>query len=115
MALEDYYYLLLVKTPVQGVDEYGDAVSDYGETRRVFGYIGKPSSRAAAVAAQRGVDVTGRLYVPTDAGVQPFDVIHDTATGATFQVASALRDVARRGHHLEADLVTVRGGVSFAD
>lgn len=114
MAIEDYYYPLMVSSTAQAVDEYGSAVTSYGEPREVLGYIGKPSSRQEIVAAQRGVSIDGRLYAPADAGIQAFDVIQDTASGYRFQVVSDPRDVARRGHHIEADLMRMRGGADIA-
>lgn len=114
MALEDFYYPLLVSSTAQAVDEYGDAATSYGEPREVMGYIGKPSSAVEVKAAQRGIRIDGRLYAPLDAGIKAFDVIHDTASGHRFQVVSEPRDAARRGHHVEADLKRLRGGVSDA-
>lgn len=115
MALDDYYYPLFVSSPAQAVDEYGDAVTAYGDAREVTGYIGKPSSAAEIKAAQRGIRIDGRLYAPPDAGIKAFDVVRDTASGFWFQVVSEPRDAARRGHHIEADLKLLRGGEADAD
>lgn len=115
MALDDYYYPLFVSSAAQAVDEYGDAVTAYGDAREVVGYIGKPSSAAEIKAAQRGIRIDGRLYAPLDADIKAFDVIRDTATGFWFQVVSEPRDAARRGHHIEADLKLLRGGEADAD
>ena len=114
MALDDYYYPLFVSSPAQSVDEYGDAVTAYGDAREVMGYIGKPSSAVEIKAAQRGIRIDGRLYAQLDAGIKAFDVIRDTATGFWFQVVSEPRDAARRGHHIEADLKRLRGGEADA-
>lgn len=114
MAIEDFYYPLFVSGAEQAVDEYGDAVTAYGEPREILGYIGKPSSATEAKAAQRGIRIDGRLYAPPDAGIKAFDVIHDTASGFWFQVVSEPRDAARRGHHVEADLKRLRGGEADA-
>jgi hypothetical protein len=113
MALEDYYYPLKVCSTAQGVDAYGDAVTSYGKPREFLGYIGKPSSAAETKAAQRGIRIDGRLYAPPDAGIKAFDIIQDG--GSSYQVVSEPRDAARRGHHVEADLKLLRGGVADAD
>lgn len=115
MAIEDYYYPLSVTSTAQAVDEYGDAVTTYGDPREIMGYVGKPRSSQAVMAAQRGISLDGRLYAPLDAGVKAFDVIQDTASGYRFQVVSEPRDVARRGHHVEADLTRIKGGANVAD
>ena len=115
MAIDDYYYPLFVSSAAQAVDEYGDAVTSYGDEREVMGYIGKPSSAAEVRAAQRGIRIDGKLYAPLNSGIKAFDVVRDTATGFWFQVVSEPRDAARRGHHIEADLKLLRGGEADAD
>lgn len=110
MAIERYYYPLMAHKRTQGVDEYGSPKTVLGPGVEFFGYIGKPSSAAAVRMAQKGVDVTGRLYAPPDAPVKELDVIVEPDTGAAFQVVSEPRDAARRGHHVEADLTEWRGG-----
>lgn len=115
MAIEDYYNKLLVSSTQQAVDEYGDATTDYGSQREVMGYVGKPSSRSEALAAQRGISIDGKLYAPIDADIKAYDVIQDAASGYRFQVVSEPRDAAKRGHHIEADLKRLRGGASGAD
>jgi hypothetical protein len=115
VAIEDYYIPLTVSSTAQAVDEYGDAVTTYGKPREFMGYVGKPNSGQAVAAAQRGVRIDGRLYAPVDAGIKAFDVVHDAASGQRFQVVSEPRDAARRGHHVEADLLMLRGGEGFAD
>lgn len=110
MAIEDYYHELTVQPTKQAVDDYGSVstVRD-GEPRAVMGYIGEPSSSQQQRAAQRGVDVSGRLYAPLDAGIGAFDVVTDD-NGACYQVTGKPRDAARRGHHVEADLTEWRWG-----
>lgn len=115
MAIEDYYHDLTVQGTAQGVDEYGSpATVPAGEPRTVRGYIGEPSSKQQQRAAQRGIDVAGRLYAPLGAAVAPFDVITDD-NGRSYQVASQPRDAARRGHHVEADLTEWRWGNASAE
>lgn len=114
MAIESYYAHLSVRSTSQGVDEFGEPATIYGEPREVMGYIGKPSSAAAYQAAQKGVDVQGRLYAPVSVGIKAFDVIED-ASGQAWQVVSRPRDVANRGHHVEADLTMLREVPSDAD
>lgn len=113
MAIESYYAPLSVRSTSQGVDEYGEPATVYGEPRDFMGYIGKPSSAAAYQAAQKGVDVQGRLYAPVAAGIKAFDVVED-ADGQAWQVVSRPRDVANRGHHVEADLTMLREVVENA-
>lgn len=110
MAITDYYGPLLVRTDAQREDAYGDAETVKGEPREMRGYIGRPSSRQAFHAAKRGVSVDGRLYAPADSGVKAFDVITEEGSGAEWQVVSEPRDAANRGHHIEADLMLLRGG-----
>lgn len=115
MAIEDYYSSLIVCSTRQTVDAYGDAVTEYGQQREILGYIGKPSSRSEALAAQRGISIDGRLYAPVNAGIKAYDVIQDAESGFRFQVVSEPRNAAKRGHHIEADLVRWRGGAENAD
>lgn len=115
MAIQDYYTDLQAYQVTQGADEYGDTVTTFGEPVSFSGYIGKPSSAAVSRMAQRNIVVTGRLYMPTGAPVSEFSVIVEPGTGSAFQVVSEPRDAARRGHHLEADLIEWRGGVIRAD
>ena len=115
MAIEDYYNSLLVSSTLQNADEYGDAVTEYEAQREVMGYVGRPSSRSEALAAQRGINIDGKLYAPIDAAIKAYDVITDTVSGYRFQVVSEPRDAAKRGHHIEADLMRLRGGASGAD
>ena len=107
MAIENYYHTLKVQSQSGSVDEYGDAQQALSAARDVMGYIGRPSTRAAQLAAQMGIEVIGRLYTAPDAGIKAFDVITDD-DGTAYQVRSAPRDVARRGHHVEADLLAWR-------
>lgn len=111
MAIQDYYRPLQARDLTQSVDDYGDVVFSLSEPVDFVGHIGKPSSSAAQRMAQRGIDVTGRLYAAPDAPVSEFSVIVEPNTGAAFQVVSEPRDAALRGHHIEADLVEWRGGV----
>lgn len=115
MAIEDYYQPLTVCSTAQAADEYGDAVTTYGEPREFMGYVGKPSSSQEVKAAQRGIRIDGRLYAPLGAGIKAFDVIQDAESGCRFQVVSEPRDAARRGHHVEADLKLMKGGAVDAD
>lgn len=115
MAIEDYYRSLEAHETAQNVDQFGDAVTALSAGVGFLGHIGKPSSAAVERMGQRGVYVTGRLYMPLDAPVKEFSVIVEPDTGAAFQVVSEPRDAARRGHHLECDLTEWRGGVSVAD
>lgn len=113
MAIEDYYRPLQARELIQAVDDYGDAAAIIGLSEPVdfVGHIGKPNSAAVQRMAQRGIDVTGRLYAAPDAPVSEFSVIVEPNTGAAFQVVSEPRDAALRGHHIEADLTEWRGGV----
>ena len=115
VAIEDYYKPLTVTNTAQIVDEFGDAVTVYGEPREIMGYVGKPSSGQDYKAAQRGIRIDGRLYAPADAGVTTFDIIQEAASGQRFQVVSNPRDAAGRGHHVEADLRLLKGGAADAD
>lgn len=114
MAIEDYYHDLTVRSVTREVDAYGDNTLKLGEARTVRGYIGKPSSKQVERAAQQGIDVTGRLYAPPAAGIARYDVITDD-DGASYQVQSAPRDAARRGHHIEADLIEWRWSNASAE
>lgn len=108
MAIDDYYRPLAVQRTAQAVDAYGaPATVPDGKPFVIRGHIGQPSSQQIERAAQRGVEVVGRLYTSVDAGVQPFDVVQDD-DGRAYQVASQPRDAARRGHHVEADLTEWR-------
>lgn len=107
MAIEDYY-ITLERVPVsRSVDAFGDSAPALGEPVPFVGYIGKPSSAAVERMGQRGVYATGRIYAPCDSGVAVWDVIRDG--GKAWQVVTEPRDVARRGHHVEADLTEWRG------
>ena len=110
MAIERYYSPLTAHRRAQGVDEYGGPCTTLGPGVEFRGHIGRPSSAAAVRMAQKGVDVTGRLYAPVGAPVNELDVI-TTPKGEAFQVVSEPRDAAGRGHHVEADLTEWRGGV----
>lgn len=111
MAIERYYTDLTAHKRTQRVDEYGSPETVLGPGVAFRGHIGKPSSAAAVRMAQKGMDVTGRLYAPVGAPVSELDVVVEKATGAAFQVVSEPRDAARRGHHVEADLTEWRGGI----
>ena len=107
MAIEDYYHEISVQKNTSSVDAYGDTTHELGEKRSVMGYIGRPNMSEAKLAAQMGVQIVGRLYTTLEAGIKAFDVITDD-DGTVFQVKSAPRDAARRGHHVEADLIAWR-------
>lgn len=109
MAIEDYYYPLLKQGTTQGVDDYGDNVTELGEAAEFVGCIASPTSSQAFFAAQRGTDLAAVLFAPVSAGVKPFDVITDPSTGAAYQVVSDPNDTMRRGHHIEASLQHWRG------
>ena len=94
---------------------FGDVTSTLEPGGSFLGHIGKPNSSVSMRMAQQGVDVKGRLYAPVSAPVGEFSIIVEPDTGAAFQVVSEPRDAARRGHHIEADLVEWRGGVGVAD
>ena len=111
MAIEDYYRELQLRRTTQTVDEYGDTLTTTSEPIPFLGYVGKPQSAVVVQAAQRGVNITGRLYTSLKTDVRPFDVVTEPDTGRTWQVTSEPRDVANRGHHVEADLTEWRGGV----
>lgn len=114
MAIENFYHEITGVHTAQEVDAYGDNVTTEGAPFVFMGYIGKPSSRQAIIMEQRGIAIDGRLYAPVDAGIMPFDVLTDD-TGERYQVVSQPRDVARRGHHVEADLLRIAGGGANAD
>lgn len=109
MAIDDYYYTLLRQPTTQAVDDYGDNVTALGDAVEFMGCIASPTSSQAFFASQRGIDLTATLFAPVDAGIQPFDVITDVQSGATFQVVGAPNDTMRRGHHIEAALQHWRG------
>lgn len=115
MAIQDYYRPLTAHRVEQVVDKFGDVVSTLSAGVDFLGHIGKPSSAAVERMGQRGVFVTGRLYAPLDAPLGEFSVVVEKDTGAAFQVVTEPRDAARRGHHVECDLIEWRGGVSVAD
>jgi hypothetical protein len=50
-----------------------------------------------------------------NAGIKAYDVIQDAESGYRFQVVSEPRNAAKRGHHIEADLMRWRGGAENAD
>ena len=115
VAIEDYYSPLFVSSAAQSADAFGDAVSESGEPREILGYIGKPGSSAAVLAAQKGISITGKLFAPIDCGVKAFDVVTEPESGNRFQVVNNPRNAAKRGHHLEFDLISWRGGAKSAD
>lgn len=108
MAIEDYYHTITGTHTSVEVDPFGDTVTTEGTPYTFAGYIGKPSSKQAELMAQRGIDIDGRLYAPINAGVAAYDILTDD-TGQRYQVVSEPRDVARRGHHVEAALMLLRG------
>lgn len=108
MALENYYSEHLLEHTAQSLDEFGDAITTTGEPSTILCYIGKPKSVLSVHLAKSGISVDGRLYAPLDANVAAFDIITDEA-GDRWQVVTKPRDVAKRGHHVEADLKLLRG------
>lgn len=107
MAIEDYYNDLTAATPHSRADDMGGTVTTLENPRTFRGFIGKPTSAQEFRAAQRGIDVKGRLYADPAADIDRYDVVTD-ASGATYQIHGELRDAAGRAHHVEADLVEWR-------